>query len=90
MKAYVFPGQGAQFPGMGKDLFEAHASIRDLFAAANDILGYNLTEVMFTGSEEELKQTRITQPAIFLYSLGRARLAADTFQPQGEIGRAHV
>jgi [acyl-carrier-protein] S-malonyltransferase len=65
-KAYVFPGQGAQFPGMGKDLFEQHESIRNLFAQANEIVGYDLQKVMFEGSDDELKQTKVTQPAIFL------------------------
>lgn len=88
MKAYVFPGQGAQFPGMGKDLYESNTLIRDLFEQANEILGYRLSDVMFTGSEEELKQTRITQPAIFLYSIARVRLAGDSFAPQGVAGHS--
>lgn len=69
MQAYVFPGQGAQFTGMGKELFEANAVARDLFARADELLGYALSETMFTGSDEELKQTKFTQPAIFTHSV---------------------
>ena len=67
-KAYVFPGQGAQFPGMGKPLYESSAAARDLMEAANDILGFRITDVMFNGTDEELKATEVTQPAIFLHS----------------------
>ncbi len=73
MKAYVFPGQGAQFPGMGKDLYENSPLARDLFIQANEILGFNLTEIMFEGTVDDLKQTRVTQPAIFLHSVLLAR-----------------
>jgi [acyl-carrier-protein] S-malonyltransferase len=73
MKAYVFPGQGAQFPGMGKDLYEHSPFARELFIQANKILGFNLTEIMFEGTVEDLKQTRVTQPAIFLHSVLLAR-----------------
>ena len=66
--AYVFPGQGAQFPGMGKNLYENNAAAKDLFERANDILGFRITDVMFSGTEDELKQTKVTQPAIFLHS----------------------
>lgn len=66
--AYVFPGQGAQFPGMGKNLYENNAAAKDLFERANDILGFRITDVMFGGTEDELKQTKVTQPAIFLHS----------------------
>ena len=66
--AYVFPGQGAQFPGMGKNLYETNAAAKDLFERANDILGFRITDVMFGGTEDELKQTKVTQPAIFLHS----------------------
>jgi [acyl-carrier-protein] S-malonyltransferase len=69
MKAYVFPGQGAQFPGMGHDLYHNSARARELFAQANEILGFAITDVMFNGSEEALKQTKVTQPAIFLHSV---------------------
>ena len=68
-KAFVFPGQGSQFPGMGKDLYDSTPSAKQLFETANDILGFRLTDTMFSGTEEELKQTRITQPAIFLHSV---------------------
>jgi [acyl-carrier-protein] S-malonyltransferase len=68
MKAYVFPGQGAQFPGMGKDLFEGSAIAKELFHKANEIVGFDITKIMFEGTEEELKQTKVTQPAIFLHS----------------------
>ncbi len=69
MKAYIFPGQGAQYPGMGKDLYEAHAVAREQFEEANEILGFNITSLMFEGTEEDLRQTRVTQPAIFLHSV---------------------
>ena len=68
-KAYVFPGQGSQFPGMGKDLYEQHASAKAMFDRANVILGFDITDIMFNGTEEALKQTKVTQPAIFLHSV---------------------
>lgn len=74
MKAYLFPGQGAQFEGMGKDLYENHEAARKLFQQANDILGFDITKVMFMGNEEELRQTKITQPAIFLHSVITAKI----------------
>jgi [acyl-carrier-protein] S-malonyltransferase len=73
-KAYVFPGQGAQFPGMGKDLYEASAEVRKMFVTANDIVGFDLSAIMFEGTEDELKQTRVTQPAIFLHSVAKAKM----------------
>lgn len=88
MKAYIFPGQGAQFPGMGKEQYEADAAVRELFEQANEILGYRLSDVMFHGSEEELKQTRITQPAIFVYSLARVQMAGDGFRPEAVAGHS--
>ncbi len=88
MKAYLFPGQGAQFEGMGKDLYEEYAPARELFEQANEILGYRLSDVMFEGSAEELKQTKITQPAIFLHSIVKARLAGDAFQPDAVAGHS--
>ncbi len=69
MKAYVFPGQGAQFTGMGKDLYENSALAKDLFEKANEILGFRITDIMFEGTAEELKETKVTQPAIFLHSV---------------------
>jgi [acyl-carrier-protein] S-malonyltransferase len=88
MKAYVFPGQGTQFSGMGKDLFEKNSVAREYFEAANDILQYRITEVMFAGSEEELKQTKITQPAIFIHSVIKAKVAGNDFQPNMVAGHS--
>jgi [acyl-carrier-protein] S-malonyltransferase len=87
-KAFIFPGQGAQFPGMGKDLFEQHEAIRHLFTEANEIVGYNLQQTMFDGSEEELKQTRVTQPAIFLHSVAKAFSLGDAFRPDMVAGHS--
>lgn len=81
MKAYVFPGQGAQFSGMGKDLHEASARARERFEQAQEILGFDISQIMFEGSDEELKQTRVTQPAIFLHSVILAELLGGQFQP---------
>ena len=69
MTAYIYPGQGAQFPGMGKDLYEGNAHAKELFDSANEILGFDITSMMFDGSPEDLKQTKVTQPAIFLQLL---------------------
>jgi [acyl-carrier-protein] S-malonyltransferase len=80
MKAYIFPGQGSQFPGMGKELFEQSDAAKKMFAAADDILSFPLSRVMFEGSEEELKQTRVTQPAVFLHSVISASFI-ENFQP---------
>jgi [acyl-carrier-protein] S-malonyltransferase len=74
MKAYVFPGQGAQFPGMGKDLYETSSVAKDLFEKANDILGFRITDIMFEGTAEELKETKVTQPAVFLHSVILAKV----------------
>jgi len=82
MKAYVFPGQGAQYPGMGKDLYENSAEARALFEKANDILGFDITKIMFEGEVEDLKQTKVTQPAIFLHSVLLAKTVKD-FKPDG-------
>lgn len=87
MTAYVFPGQGAQFTGMGKDLYESSTIAKDLFDQANDILGFNLTEVMFNGTADEQKQTKVTQPAIFLHSVAVA-LSNDTFAPDQVAGHS--
>jgi [acyl-carrier-protein] S-malonyltransferase len=88
MKAYVFPGQGSQFPGMGKDLYENSGVAKELMDSANDILGFRLTDVMFNGTEEELKQTNITQPAIFLQSVAMAKAMGDSFQPSMVAGHS--
>ncbi len=87
MKAYVFPGQGAQFPGMGKDLYESNPIAKELFEKANDILGFRITDIMFEGTEEELKQTKVTQPAIFLHSVILAKTSGD-FQPDMVAGHS--
>lgn len=87
MKAYVFPGQGAQFTGMGKDLYESSSKVKALFDSANDILGFDLTKVMFEGTAEEQKQTKVTQPAIFLHSVAVA-LSNETFQPDMVAGHS--
>ena len=88
MKAYVFPGQGAQFVGMGKDLYEAHALCRDLFERGNDILGFRITDLMFDGTPEDLKQTKVTQPAVFLHSVILAASMGDAFQPAMVAGHS--
>lgn len=87
MKAYVFPGQGAQFPGMGKELYEHNLKAKEYFTRANDVLGFKITDVMFNGSEDELKETKITQPAIFLHSVILA-LTAEDFQPDVVAGHS--
>ena len=81
MKAFVFPGQGAQFSGMGKDLYENNETAKQLFEKANEILGFRITDIMFEGTAEELKQTRVTQPAVFLHSVISAICMGDSFQP---------
>lgn len=86
-KAYVFPGQGSQFPGMGKNLYEQHAAAKEMFNRANDILGFDITEIMFNGTEEALKQTKVTQPAIFLHSVILASTIAD-FTPDMVAGHS--
>jgi [acyl-carrier-protein] S-malonyltransferase len=88
MKAYVFPGQGAQFEGMGKDLYESSEIAKELLDKANDILGFRITDVMFEGSSEELKQTKVTQPAIFLHSIVKAKMAGESFQPDVVAGHS--
>lgn len=88
MKAYVFPGQGAQFTGMGQDLYEASAQARDLFAQADEILGFEITKTMFEGSAEDLKQTKVTQPAIFLHSTILASVLGDSFKPDMVAGHS--
>jgi len=87
MKAYVFPGQGSQFVGMGKDLFENSAKAKELFLQANDILGFDITKIMFSGTDEELKQTNVTQPAIFIHSVILAKIS-ETFAPEMVAGHS--
>ena len=88
MKAYIFPGQGAQFSGMGLDLFETFQKAKDLFAQANEILGFDITKIMFEGAAEELKETKVTQPAIFLHSTILAAVLGDDFQPNMVAGHS--
>ena len=87
MKSYVFPGQGAQKPGMGKDLYESNARAKELFEKANEILGYRITDIMFDGSEDDLKQTKVTQPAVFLHSVITA-LCMEDFKPDMVAGHS--
>ena len=88
MKAYVFPGQGAQFPGMGKDLYESNAVARELMDKANEVLGFRLTDIMFSGTAEELQQTKVTQPAVFVYSVAQALSQGEAFQPDMVAGHS--
>ena len=88
MKAYVFPGQGAQFTGMGKDLYETSDEAKALFEQANEILDFRITDIMFEGEAEELKQTKVTQPAIFLHSTILAKLLGNDFQPEMVAGHS--
>jgi len=88
MKAYVFPGQGAQFTGMGQDLYNRFPVAKEMFEEANKILGFDITNLMFTGSDEDLKQTKVTQPAIFLHSVILARVLGDSFRPDMVAGHS--
>ena len=88
MKAFVFPGQGAQFVGMGKDLYENNPLAKELFEKANDILGYRITDIMFEGTDEDLRQTKVTQPAVFLHSVISALRMGDKFQPEMTAGHS--
>jgi [acyl-carrier-protein] S-malonyltransferase len=88
MKAYVFPGQGAQFVGMGRDLYEKFPKAKVMFEEANSILGFSITDLMFSGTDEDLKQTKVTQPAIFLHSVILASVLGDTFKPDMVAGHS--
>lgn len=88
MKAYLFPGQGAQFAGMGKDLYDGSTVIRSLFEQANEILGFRISDLMFEGTNEDLRQTRVTQPAIFIHSVAVARNLGEAFQPGMAAGHS--
>ena len=88
MKAYIFPGQGAQFVGMGLDLYEKSAEAKALFEAANGILGFSITDIMFSGTDEDLKQTKVTQPAIFLHSVILSKVLGKNFTPQMVAGHS--
>lgn len=88
MKAYIFPGQGAQFPGMGQDLYEKSEKAKELFEQANEILGFEITKIMFDGTAEDLKETKVTQPAIFLHSVIHAQVLGNSFKPDMVAGHS--
>ncbi|WP_425235880.1 ACP S-malonyltransferase [Ulvibacterium sp.] len=88
MNAHVFPGQGAQFVGMGLDLYEKYPIAQEMFAQANDILGFSITDIMFEGTAEDLKQTKVTQPAIFLHSVILSKVMGDDFKPDSVAGHS--
>jgi [acyl-carrier-protein] S-malonyltransferase len=87
-KAYVFPGQAAQFVGMGKDMYESSPLAKDLFEQANSILGYRISDIMFEGTDEDLKQTKVTQPSVFLHSVIKAKMAGKDFKPKAVAGHS--
>jgi len=88
MRAYIFPGQGSQFTGMAKELYEQHDAVKELFEKANALLGFRITDIMFNGTEEKLKETEITQPAVFLHSIALVQLAGESFQPAMVAGHS--
>lgn len=88
MKAYVFPGQGAQYPGMGKDLYDSNPEVKDLFEKADDILGFKISDIMFNGTDEDLKQTNITQPAIFIHSIATIVNNKNSIKPDMVAGHS--
>ena len=88
MKAFVFPGQGAQFVGMGKDMYENSALAKEMFEKANEVLGFRITDLMFEGTDEDLRQTKVTQPAVFLHSVILAKTMGDKFAPDMVAGHS--
>jgi [acyl-carrier-protein] S-malonyltransferase len=88
MKAYIFPGQGSQFSGMGKDIYDSSAIAKEMFEKANEILGFRITDIMFSGTDEDLKQTKVTQPAIFLHSVIKAKTMGEEFKPDMVAGHS--
>ena len=88
MKSYVFPGQGSQFTGMCNDLYQKHSILKEIFKNAEDILGFNISKIMFNGSKEELTQTKVTQPAIFIHSMAILKILGDSFNPQKVAGHS--
>lgn len=88
MKAYIFPGQGSQFVGMGKDLYESSARAKELFEKANSIIGFRISDLMFAGTDDDLKQTKVTQPAIFIHSVVQALTSGDSFKPDMTAGHS--